>query len=175
HAYEIIREQSPCRLYFDLEFDPRCNPTVDGDHLVSKWIQFVCLHLHQTYDLVVGRSDFLELDSSSDEKFSRHLICHLPSNQLFKDNLHAGKFVKHLIAEVLTSQQQHSSQPSNTTGVINRSGDRLTTSFFVKSKDGTDTCFVDLGVYTRNRCFRCYQSSKFGKKTPFELARSNTF
>ena len=30
HLYEIIRENFPCRLYFDLEFSVADNPNLDG-------------------------------------------------------------------------------------------------------------------------------------------------
>ena len=30
HHYEIIRENEPCHLYFDLEFNIRANPGIDG-------------------------------------------------------------------------------------------------------------------------------------------------
>lgn len=41
HVYEIIREGSPCRMYFDLEFARACNPGLDGEGLVRAWINVV--------------------------------------------------------------------------------------------------------------------------------------
>jgi len=40
---------------------------------------------------------------------------------------------------------------------------------FVKNKDGHETTFVDLGVYSRNRAFRLYLSSKASKKLPLKV------
>lgn len=37
---------------------------------------------------------------------------------------------------------------------------------FVRDKDGSDSLFIDQGVYTRNRNFRIILSSKLGKGTP---------
>ena len=35
HYYELIRAGRPCPLYFDLEFDRRTNPGLDGQHMVQ--------------------------------------------------------------------------------------------------------------------------------------------
>ncbi|XP_038661601.1 DNA-directed primase/polymerase protein isoform X3 [Scyliorhinus canicula] len=45
----------------------------------------------------------------------------------------------------------------------------------VNDKHGSDQLFVDLGVYTKNRNFRLYKSSKLGKSTSFEVAEDNQF
>uniref|UniRef100_UPI0037E7BD09 DNA-directed primase/polymerase protein-like n=1 Tax=Semicossyphus pulcher TaxID=241346 RepID=UPI0037E7BD09 len=45
----------------------------------------------------------------------------------------------------------------------------------VKNKDGQDGLFVDLGVYTKNRNFRLYKSSKMGKNAAFTVADDNKF
>ncbi|XP_072480103.1 DNA-directed primase/polymerase protein isoform X3 [Notamacropus eugenii] len=45
----------------------------------------------------------------------------------------------------------------------------------VKNKGGDDHLFVDVGVYTRNRNFRLYKSSKLGKRVPLEVAEDNRF
>ncbi|CAN0373781.1 unnamed protein product, partial [Hapterophycus canaliculatus] len=74
HVYEIIRDGCPCRMYFDLEFARESNPSLDGEELVRK--------LHQDFGLIVGTSNFLDLDSSTPKKFSRHLILHLPGDQV---------------------------------------------------------------------------------------------
>lgn len=38
--------------------------------------------LHQDFSISVGGSNFLDLDSSTPKKFSRHLILHLPGDQV---------------------------------------------------------------------------------------------
>ncbi|KAM9043498.1 DNA-directed primase/polymerase protein isoform 6-T16 [Megaptera novaeangliae] len=45
----------------------------------------------------------------------------------------------------------------------------------VKNNIGEKHLFVDLGVYTRNRNFRLYKSSKIGKYVPLEVAEDNKF
>uniref|UniRef100_A0A8C9DUN2 DNA-directed primase/polymerase protein n=1 Tax=Prolemur simus TaxID=1328070 RepID=A0A8C9DUN2_PROSS len=45
----------------------------------------------------------------------------------------------------------------------------------VKNNMGEKHLFVDLGVYTRNRNFRLYKSSKIGKRVALEVAEDNKF
>eukprot|EP00794_Sanderia_malayensis_P016962 gene16962-18671_t len=45
----------------------------------------------------------------------------------------------------------------------------------VKNRTGDLTFFCDLSVYSRNRNFRIYGSTKFGKSTPLKLAEQNCF
>lgn len=48
--------------------------------------------------LLYAAPSVVELDSSTDVKFSRHLIVH---NVVFKDTRHAGAFVKYFAEEIL--------------------------------------------------------------------------
>lgn len=74
HVYEIIRDAFPCRLYFDIEFCVPTNPTIDGDVLCRQWICIVSWKLFEVYGLLVGPEHVVELDSSTTDKFSRHLV-----------------------------------------------------------------------------------------------------
>ena len=93
HYYEIIREHSPCRLYFDCEFYKEFNPTVDGDSMMGLFTRYVATALQSYFGIMVSLENFLDLDSSTDKKCSHHIIVHLPDNQLFLNNLHVGNFV----------------------------------------------------------------------------------
>ncbi|XP_051474918.1 DNA-directed primase/polymerase protein isoform X3 [Apus apus] len=119
HCYEVIPEKDACKLYFDLEFYKPANPGADGKSMVAKLIELVSEKLKEFYDVTCAAKDVLNLDSSTDEKFSRHLIF-LPQKTVFKDNIHVG-------------------------------------------------------VYTRNRNFRMYKSSKAGKNVILKIAEDNKF
>ncbi|XP_024615684.1 DNA-directed primase/polymerase protein isoform X10 [Neophocaena asiaeorientalis asiaeorientalis] len=119
HCYEVIPENAVCKLYFDLEFNRLANPGADGKKMVALLIEHVCKALQQFYRVRCSAEDVLNLDSSTNEKFSRHLIFQL-HDVAFKDNIHVG-------------------------------------------------------VYTRNRNFRLYKSSKIGKYVPLEVAEDNKF
>ena len=75
------------------------------------------------------------LDSTTERKWSKHLI--FPSI-VFYDNEQAGEFVEK---------------------VVQHMGDDA----LVNNSDGARVPFVDLAVYSKNRCFRLVASSKFGK------------
>lgn len=77
HHYETIQSTwfytgKPCNLYFDVEFERNLNPNAKGDAMVTIFVQFVSEFLHRRYDF--EGLDVVDLESSSDTKFSRHLI-----------------------------------------------------------------------------------------------------
>jgi hypothetical protein len=74
HVYEIICEAFPCRLYFDLEYSKETNPEAHGESIVELWISLVVWKLYELYELVISSKQIIHLDSSTDKKFSRHLI-----------------------------------------------------------------------------------------------------
>ncbi|XP_060237719.1 DNA-directed primase/polymerase protein isoform X2 [Meriones unguiculatus] len=197
HCYEVIPENAVCKLYFDLEFNKLANPGADGKKMVALLIEHVCKALGELYNVHCSAEDVFNLDSSTEEKFSRHLIFQL-HEVAFKDNIHVGNFVRkilqpalHLLAkededkipEVMSHEascfsdvllKQEVSEAWEKPGPPKQCGPDL--SFLVvKNSLGEKHLFVDLGVYTRNRNFRLYQSSKKGKCVPLEVAEDNRF
>ena len=51
----------------------------------------MCAQLHRRFSLCCDNTHLLILDSSTPDKFSKHIIFHLP-NAVFRSNSHAGKF-----------------------------------------------------------------------------------
>lgn len=45
HFYEIIRESTPCHLYFDLEFARAFNPSAPDDVMVNTFIRHTAQYL----------------------------------------------------------------------------------------------------------------------------------
>ncbi|XP_065756023.1 DNA-directed primase/polymerase protein isoform X1 [Phocoena phocoena] len=215
HCYEVIPENAVCKLYFDLEFNRLANPGADGKKMVALLIEHVCKALQQFYRVRCSAEDVLNLDSSTNEKFSRHLIFQL-HDVAFKDNIHVGNFVRkmlepafHLIAsedddmtpETMGHEFSHFSETPVKQGIsfskkstdkdmeeswttnskkLERLGSAKQSSpdlsfLIVKNNVGEKHLFVDLGVYTRNRNFRLYKSSKIGKYVPLEVAEDNKF
>ncbi|NXD35156.1 PRIPO protein, partial [Copsychus sechellarum] len=222
HCYEVIPEKDACKLYFDLEFYKPANPDADGKNMVMKLIELVNQKLKELYDVNCSIKDVLNLDSSTDEKFSRHLIF-LPQKTVFKDNTHIGNFVRTILqpairlmesrADVISTEEAgHVFQCSAGAGLdgsltnltagedgskdwpaiahetkdveMPHQGENLDTSFLiVNNKEGNKQLFVDLGknicfpvgVYTKNRNFRMYKSSKAGKNVILKIAEDNKF
>lgn len=189
HVYEIIREGYPCRLYFDIEYSKETNPDVNGEFVVELWISLVLWKLDELYGIVIPSRNIIHLDSSTEKKFSRHIIflllqkgviskpklsvvqsC-LPSTSeyieyLFHDNLEVGQFVLLVMLECLCD---HESLPSEVPFLLPRQFQqqhvkRSYSDLWLFNSDRSSRVFaIDLGVYTRNRAFRCFSSTKYGK------------
>ncbi|XP_040367333.1 DNA-directed primase/polymerase protein isoform X6 [Rosa chinensis] len=157
HHYEVIQEGLPCHLYFDLEFNKKDNGNRNGDEMVDLLISVVFEALLEKYSIQGNMEWILELDSSTEAKFSRHLIIRIQKTA-FKDNSHVGAFV----TEMMT-YYQICSRISSAKG---RDG-RFENLFIRKDSSSADFShlFVDTAVYTRNRCFRLALSSKAGKNS----------
>ncbi|XP_074304718.1 uncharacterized protein LOC141639517 [Silene latifolia] len=150
HHYEVIQEGLPCHLYFDLEFNRSENTEKDGDQMVELLVSVIFEALNEKYQLQGEEDWVVELDSSTEAKFSRHLVLRIPK-AAFKDNSHAGAFVSEICSRIRSASEtdvrfQHL--------FINKDS----------SSAGPPThLFVDSAVYSRNRCFRLALSSKAGK------------
>ncbi|XP_020095480.1 DNA-directed primase/polymerase protein isoform X3 [Ananas comosus] len=92
HHYEVIQDGSPCHLYFDLEFDKKVNNDKNVNEMVDTLISITFNALSDKYSIQGSQEWIIELDSSTREKFSRHLIVRIPKTA-FKDNSHVGAFV----------------------------------------------------------------------------------
>ncbi|WCJ36730.1 DNA-directed primase/polymerase protein [Euphorbia peplus] len=149
HHYEVIQEGSPCHLYFDLEFDKRENQEKNGDQMVDLLISVIFEAFLEKYSIQGNDEWIVELDSSTAEKFSRHLIFRIPGTA-FKDNSHAGAFVSEICSRISSARERY---------------DRFGELYILKdsSADSSSQLFVDNAVYSRNRVFRLALSSKAGK------------
>ena len=179
HYYELIREATPCRLYFDLEFTKHYNPhltTTMTEDLLTELFDEIQHQFQLFYSISIQHCDMVDLDSSTAHKFSRHWIMHLPGGVLFDDARAAGIFVKAMVSRL---------EKERKSGVLQAKGrELLAGNLFVNAEEATNekvnpklTCIIDLGVYTRNRLFRLLNSNKFGKTcdATLRIAESNEY
>ncbi|GMT24113.1 hypothetical protein PFISCL1PPCAC_15410 [Pristionchus fissidentatus] len=153
HHYELISEHERCRLYFDLEFERETNEGVDEIRCLDHFIHCCILLLSEMFDITVDRTKFLLLDSSSPVKFSMHIIVHFPSGLLFPSSPSIRHFADRLRCRLLIDPP-----------------------FKLKDSDGDEEIVIfDLSVYTRNRNFRLFLSSKLEKRIPFVRSLLCTF
>lgn len=93
HVYEVIVEDRPCHLYFDVEYHFDEHPDCDGDGIVNKLINTVYERLHQVFGIdQSSKCELIHLDATSPTKFSRHLIFR-SDHFCFKNNRHVSTFV----------------------------------------------------------------------------------
>ncbi len=97
HFYEVIPQGEPCKLYFDLEFSLAENRHADGEAAVRLLVALVLDKLRDDFGATVETGDVVDLDSSSADKFSRHVVLN-SSGATFGDNRQAGAFVRDLCA-----------------------------------------------------------------------------
>ncbi|XP_077618253.1 DNA-directed primase/polymerase protein isoform X5 [Crocuta crocuta] len=115
HCYEVIPENAVCKLYFDLEFNKLANPEADGKKMIALLIEHVCKALQELYRVKCSAEDVFNLDSSTDEKFSHHLIFQL-HDVAFKDNIHVGNFVRKILQPAFQLIAGKDDSISETTG-----------------------------------------------------------
>ncbi|KAJ3273286.1 hypothetical protein HDV01_004644 [Terramyces sp. JEL0728] len=177
HFYELIREDDPCNLYFDLEYEYEYNMIKNdaeeplfstskiatyGDSLQSDGRESLKLANQSNERLEISINDFIkvlkqelhllgienfkiiDLDSSNNKKYSHHLIVRFQHSK-FKNNQHCGIFVNKFYKKLIDNNL-----------------------FIIKTKE-EDKVFIDHGVYTKNRNFRLYLSSKIGKDTILDI------
>jgi hypothetical protein len=197
HLYEVIRAETACRLYFDLEYNKHSNPSLlSPTSLLYEFQLELAADLYMYYGLSLQSDQIINLDSSTEDKFSRHWIVRLtdttttltkqpqdeadtplPSSNdgveqdsqreaLFRDAPTVGRFVKRLVGRL-------ADEIAVSDSVFAMKRPALSQHLFVHTKDANKkTCFIDLGVYTRNRLFRCLGSSKYGKTATLEVMQN---
>lgn len=167
HFYELIREHSPARLYFDIEFETEFNPNLDGLASLRLMLDLLFESLASDLGISYAKSAIIDLRSSSSAKFSHHLVL---SNVVFVNNVDMGIYIKHFVLQIFQRlklehdglQPDQKNEPSRY--------ERL----FPLNEDGERRSMIDTAVYTKNRNFRLWKSSKLGKQATLEVGELDT-
>ncbi|XP_046385235.1 DNA-directed primase/polymerase protein-like [Ischnura elegans] len=170
-SYEIIPENSPCKVYFDLEYDAIINQNLIPQKNVTTFMTAVSNYLAHFFGVVVDNSKVLILDSSTEAKISYHLI-YQSEEAIFRDNIHLGRFVKEIclgIRRVISNPSMMLLNPQLWSGISHADICDL----LVVGRKHEETLFCDQSVYSRNRHFRLYLSTKLGKNAPLVLSNFN--
>uniref|UniRef100_A0A348G6D5 DNA-directed primase/polymerase protein n=1 Tax=Odontomachus monticola TaxID=613454 RepID=A0A348G6D5_ODOMO len=158
-SYEVIPKGSPCWLYLDLEYLIQLNPLCDGSRMTKTLIDIIRTYLLNHYHLLCDRNSILILDSTSSEKFSRHVIFTL-KDMAFRDNSHVGRLIKTIYNDIML----YLSSDIQSHGILKHFNKADIEEMLVVTKHGKKL-FIDNGVYTKNRHFRVYLSTKWGKQS----------
>ena len=174
-------------FYLDLEYNRKANPKItqaENETLLNECISELTCELKNVFNITINRKHIIDLDSSTEKKFSRHFIVHFPNNELFTDAPACGVFVKNFVGRLAEEVA---------TGEMGRKCPTLAKYLFVNTevptkddneKENNNTnnnkpkgCFIDIGVYTRNRIFRILGSSKYGKPSSaiLRIASANEY
>ena len=169
HFYEVVCEDSPCRLYFDVEYDKKLNPGRFGLILTAMFINYVIHCLKVFYKVHCNYEDVLQLESSTEHKFSHHLVFHIP-NILFLNNVHCGYFVRAIAAAARDAVEGKGLNKFTENYSIWDLED-----LFLEDTKSERVFITDLAVYSRNQQFRLWKSSKVGKDVPLTISQNNKF
>ncbi|KAH7714609.1 DNA primase [Aphelenchoides avenae] len=151
HFYELIKEGTPCRPYFDLEYYRKFNEHLDAHETLFAFLRLCRAVFADELGVMLTDRSFLLLDSSTDAKFSVHVTVHLPDGKLFTNNV----ILKALIDRICARMTEEG------VGIVRT--------------EGKDAFLCDTGVYSKNRNFRLYLSSKCGKEAALRLANYGNF
>ena len=154
--YELIRTNSPCMFYLDIEYSKIFNPDVNSEAMMNRlrietkklFSEKLGIDLHSWSPTWHSNADSLngiliELDASDDNKFSRHLHAIPDSLCLFRNVQHVKEFASNLHDKLWQTNMR----------VTKLIGNEM-----------VQTTFIDLGVYTNNQNFRLILSSKFAER-----------
>lgn len=156
----MIPKDSPCWLYLDLEYQIKLNPLCDGSRMTKTLIDITRTYLLHHYHLLCDRNNILILDSTSSEKFSRHVMFTM-KDIAFRDNSHVGRLIKTIYDDIMLylefDMQSH--------GILKHFNKADIEELLVETATHGKRLFIDNGVYTKNRHFRIYLSTKWGKQS----------
>lgn len=133
--YEVLEYDRPLKLYFDIEFQlpSACNMNICVEKINSA-----------LQSLLNRPLSYLELDSSTATKASRHLVYNC-----LVSNMRQMKLLVNAVIKDLTESNVGSP-------------------YLTEIKDFG----IDSAVYTKARCFRILGSSKYGRHVPLKLIKN---
>ena len=144
--YEVIVHNHNTKLHFDLEFWRLSNRDKDGRIMTLRFVEVVNRELNSEYQVSNSLEDCLILESSNCTKFSVHLVFFRTA---FKNNIVINSFLQRMLHSLSDEDRKQ---------------------FTVKDKSFKETLFVDTQIYSKNRNFCIYLSSKYGSARPLFLA-----
>mmetsp|Transcript_39133 Transcript_39133/g.72945 ORF Transcript_39133/g.72945 Transcript_39133/m.72945 type:complete len:481 (+) Transcript_39133:47-1489(+) len=168
HYYEVILQDRPCWLYFDLEYSIETNPELQPDVAMMAFEDTLSSFCSQVLGMTLDTSSILILESSTLKKFSKHVLVRrlldasgASIDLAFANNAQIGLFVSELVHFARTHREDSSAKH-----------------LFVQPPksdvpDWRETTMIDESVYSRNRSFRLLFQSKFGKDRRLDLDRSS--
>ena len=162
HFYEVILETRPCWLYFDLEYSLEANPGLEPTLVMDCFWQTFSSFSSEVLGFELDLTRVIELESSTERKFSRHVIvkCLGGTTKALANNAQAGLLVNQLVRYADAHRD-------------------MAQLLFVQAprkchEVEREVCVIDESVYSRNRSFRLLFQSKCGKERRLDLEPSST-
>ena len=174
HLYEVILVDTPCRLYFDIEYSRVLNPDLTERTVMGILKRLIVRSVAVFCQEDIGMQNMIDLQATTETKMSHHLIVHIPG-RFFMNNSAVGDFVRRMLCCVESFVDSDSSSDILPYEPLPKCQLRqlfpiAETATFVRS------VFVcDMSVYKRNQQFRLFDSCKRGKDNFLIPAEDNAF
>ncbi|GAQ84250.1 hypothetical protein KFL_001820030 [Klebsormidium nitens] len=158
HFYEVIYDK--CNLFVDIDGDRSALPSLlEVEEGIEQSIQLVDQLAHHVFRAHLDWGRVVEMDASNSVKFSRHLV--LPFfNHHFTDTKQAGRFISQAsaasVCQELTKRTQNGDK-------------RYLPLVKTWTEQGEALLLIDQAVYTKNRQFRTFGSTKFRSTNDLKL------
>ena len=171
NLYEVIRVDTPCRLYLDVEYNLDLNRALSEDTVMSTLKMVFVEAINKLIPGVnITQCDIVDLVATTARKMSHHLIFHT-NDVAFANNAACGALVG-LVAEKLQAYVNDGREcvifNHNTFTRTELAG------LFVNASTGKQFV-VDQAVYTANRQFRILDSAKRLKNNHLIVAADNCY
>lgn len=167
--YEVLIDL-PCHLYADVEFDYERNPNSKQEVLLKLFnskVYKTLFALGFVDDPDGAAIDTVLFDSSTQKKCSMHIIYRLKSGAMFLNNLHCGSVMRFVRNLAMEEEGLDIRQNPLFVWAPRKKKEELW------DPDKALVFFGDMGVYTRDRLYRCPFNTKTGRGSylvPFEKA-----
>mmetsp|Transcript_124785 Transcript_124785/g.216406 ORF Transcript_124785/g.216406 Transcript_124785/m.216406 type:complete len:577 (+) Transcript_124785:88-1818(+) len=179
--YEVLVQDRPCWLYFDLEYSRVSNPDLIPDVAFSAFRETLVMFAAEALDIDLDARCLIELDSSTPTKFSKHVLVQrssIPSSAphpagtrptrifAFANNAQAGLLVNEFLAYA-NARRHVPGHPAAKLFVQAPPSEKVPDAWM------REVPLVDESVYSRNRCFRLLWQRKFGKQAVLQSNPDN--
>lgn len=161
YHYEIVTP-IPCKMHIDAEYSKITNPDADSDR-IDKEFKAILKRVIVEWKLTEKAEDIdiLTLESSNAKKVSLHYIVEI-KGKLFRNNFHCGAFIRKLRNYLVENYGPKE------TNMFFFWGTKETTFIFDPINQNRQ-CYMDMAIYTLNRNFRLFASSKRTTANDFRI------
>lgn len=167
--HEVIIDGRPIIPYFDVEFE------IDGnerwmdmkDMITERAILFIEHAFYYLLNITISKQSWIVLDSSSDKKCSRHMMIR-QHDIIFTSANTFTLFMKYVKA-LFDSYTENGNQYCSYLTFKKRMKTKNAATSSKKEIKYASIPFFDFGIYSTNRCFRTFKSTKLGEQRPFEI------
>jgi len=152
NLYELVPEDTPLRVYFDLEIEEELTDEQETERLYI-FIKWMKEQFEKSFNQSIEDNNIIMLKSSKKNKMSYHIVI---QKYYFSDCYNLKNWIDYLISVINISK-------------LTEELEKL-----VWSKTKNKKFIMDPSPYGKNRCFRLVNQSKIGSSVCFKIITQHT-